>query len=54
MTVRELKEILNEVDEERVVICDSFYNSEVNGYYLTTNNDEAVVVLSNLNVQPRN
>lgn len=54
MTVKELKEILEGLEDTRVVMCDSFYNNEVNGHYLTTKDDKAVVMLTNLYVQPRN
>ena len=54
MTVKELKEILNTVDENKRVYFGSVYsNDEINGYYLQSKGDELVLVLSSLNVQPR-
>ena len=54
MTVKELKKILEGLEDERVVYCDSFYNNEVNGHYLTTKDDKAVVMVNNFYVQQRN
>lgn len=51
MKVKELKQILEGVDENIRVCADyTFWNSEVNGYYL---NAKGELMLTSLNVQPK-
>lgn len=51
MKAKELKKILDTVDDNATVCADSsFWNSEVNGYFIT---DKGDVMLTTLFIQPR-
>ena len=54
MTVKELKEILNNVEDENMVVKQSGYCSyEIKGYYFDADDNGKYMMLTNLNVQPR-
>lgn len=53
MTVKELKKILENVDESMEVYYNGAYN-KVNGYYIENGNDDnKALFVTSLNVQPR-
>lgn len=53
MTIKELKEILNSVEDENMVVKHSGYCAEIKGYYFDADDNGKYMVLTNLNVQPR-
>ena len=54
MTVKELKEILNGIENEEMVVSTGYYSEDINGYYFVASGESQKLILSNLNVQPRN
>ena len=53
MTVKELKEILNGIENEEMVVSNGYYCEDINGYYFVASGESQKLVLSSLNVQPR-
>ena len=54
MTVKELEEVFATIkNKDMEVLLDGYYDSPVNGYYITQKNETDVLVISRLNVQPR-
>jgi hypothetical protein len=55
MTIKELLEILNKVEDKNMKVCiNSYYSdSNLNGYYLETRGGEDTLILTSLKVQPR-
>lgn len=54
MTVKELEEALATIkNKDMEVLLDGYYDSPVNGYYVTQKDETDVLMLSKLNVQPR-
>ena len=54
MTVKELEIALDGIkNKDQKVVMAGYYNLEVNGYYEDTKEDENVLILTHLNVQPR-
>lgn len=52
MTVKELKKVLETVDENNEVVF-SYSSNKVNGYYVDESDDKKTLVLTYLNVMPR-
>ena len=54
MTVKELRPILDAVDNEnRVVYMDAYGTTEVNGYYYSKRDGNDAIIFTSLEVQPR-
>ena len=52
MTVKELKEILNKMDEKLEVKYYNSYRSRINGYFVAKDEEDPVLMLTDLEVQP--
>lgn len=53
MTVKELEEIFETVDNKDMEVSSPCYSEEINGYYFVEKEGKQQLVLTNLNVQPR-
>ena len=54
MTTKELKEILNGINDDNLIVKhNGSYSDEIKGYYFDTCDNKKYLVLTNLNVQPR-
>lgn len=53
MTVKELQTICENIENKNMKIVMPYFIKEINGYYFSIQDDEEVLVLTNLNVQPR-
>lgn len=53
MTVKELQTICENIENKDMQIVTPFYTEDINGYYFSKQDDKEVLVLTNLNVQPR-
>lgn len=52
MTVKELKEILNSIQNENLQVVDHYFDA-IKGFYYKDDAPDTIVVLSRYNVQPR-
>ena len=53
MTVKDLKKCLNGLDENMRVYNSNYLSTEVNGWFFDTKDNQQVLVLTDLSVQPR-
>ena len=53
MTVKELKEILNKIDENLEVKFCNAYTSKVDGYFFREDDGTTTLILTDMKVQPR-
>lgn len=52
MTVKELKEILNSMDEKLEIKYYNSYRNSINGYFIAKDEEAPVLMLTDLEVQP--
>ena len=52
MTVKELKEVLNSIQNENIQVVDHYFDA-INGYYFKDDAPDTKLVLSRYSVQPR-
>lgn len=53
MTVKDLKQVFEGLDETMEVYNSNYLKTEINGWFFETKGNKQVLVLTDLNVQPR-